>query len=70
MKNYLPSGRRENSLLRDAEHLLQIRDWTAAAEKPYKKKKKAEWMVEWRVFAIKHVDVKMNEVATYTNVCI
>jgi len=42
MKNYLPSGRRENSLLRDAEHLLQIRDWTAAAEKPYKKKKKAE----------------------------
>jgi hypothetical protein len=34
-----------------------------------------EWMVEWKVFtyfisATKHVDIKMNDVATYTNMSI
>jgi len=39
MKNYLPSGRREDNLLRDVAHLLPIQDWTEAAGTPEKKKK-------------------------------
>jgi hypothetical protein len=39
MKIYLPSGRWEDNLLRDAAHLLSIRDWTEATETPEKKKK-------------------------------
>jgi hypothetical protein len=54
--------------LRDAAHLLSIRDWTEATETPEKKKKNGwvnGWMNEWmKIFATKHVDIKMNEAAT------